>query len=171
MAKSFSIEVLDVLECRCTAKLAKIIRPCLFYTYENSAMTEFVDYSYFYTGLLPRVNNYCKQRGIELTISGYSENVAHRSPKLNMLKLREDHIRMVSNALVAQRGVLVAPIDRDRTAMAMAIISAYLGNRHDNVLWLCHKNDLIYQVIGKLEEMNDARYLDDFRRAIKETDL
>ncbi len=32
-------------------------------------------------------------------------------------------------------------------------------------------NDLIYQGIRKLEEMNDIRYLDDFRKAIKETDL
>jgi len=163
---TFPIEVLDVLECKCGPALAEIIRPALsfpavFYRqgqykkirkeYDKSTMTKGDNGYFFWSGLLPRVREFCKEKEVPISVSGYSETISYSTPKLRTLSLREEQLRLVTTALEKQRGVLVAPTATGKTAMAMAIISAFIkGN--SKVIWLCHTKDLMYQAGGVAEK-------------------
>jgi len=159
------ITILDVLECCCDPALASMIKtelsyPVVFYQqgqfrkirkeYEKSTMSKGDGRYFFWTGHIPRVLKYCKHRNIPIEIAGEQEVMEHGEPKLNTLSLREEQLRLVRAALRRQRGVLIAPTGTGKTAMAIAVISAYL-RKHIKVLWLCHTKDLMYQAGGVAE--------------------
>ena len=159
------IEILNPVECRVKAALAGIIRPCLSYTavtyiqgpyrkirkeYQKSSLTKDDEGNfYFYTGCLPRVLNYCKEKSIPVEVKGEEEKLKAGKFSLKTLTLREEQDRLVKSALVVQRGVVKAPTGIGKTACGLAIISAF---PKVVVLWLCHTKDLMYQAGGVAEK-------------------
>ena len=159
------IEILNPIECRVGAALATIIRPCLSYTavtyvqgpyrkirkeYQKSTMTRDDEGNfYFYTGCLRRVLNYCHEKNVPVSVSGVEEKLGAGKFSLRTLTLREEQIRLVEAALKAGRGVIKAPTGIGKTAIGLAIISAY---KDAKVLWLCHTKDLMYQAGGVCEK-------------------
>lgn len=120
----FKIQILDTIECTCDLALANIIRPCLSYPavfykqgmyrkirteYEKSTMTKAGDVYFFFTGLLPRVLDFCKENNIPVEVEGELEKIPFSEPKLKGKTLRSEQIRLVTTALERQRGVLVSP--------------------------------------------------------------
>lgn len=162
----FKIQILDTIECTCDPALANIIRPCLSYPavfykqgmyrkirteYEKSTMTKAGDVYFFFTGLLPRVLNFCKENNIPVNVEGKLEKIPFSEPKLKNLSLRKEQIRLVTNALEKQRGVLIAPTGTGKTLIALAVISSFM-DKDTNVLWLCHTKDLMYQAGREAEK-------------------
>jgi superfamily II DNA or RNA helicase len=159
------IEILNPIECRIKAGLAAIIRPCLSYTavtyiqgpykkirkeYQKSTLTKDDEGSfYFYTGCLQRVLNYCKEKNVPIEVKGGEEKLTAGKFSLKTLTLREEQIGLVEHALIYQRGVVKAPTGIGKTAVGLAIISAF---PKAVVLWLCHTKDLMYQAGGVAEK-------------------
>lgn len=160
------IEVLDVCDCKVSKALSDIIKSCLEYPavfyqqgpyrkirkeYMKSVITKGEKYNYFPTGLLPRVIDYCKGRNIDVNVIGKIEKLgATKKPTVNGLELREEQLHSVNKAIKIQRGVLVAPTGTGKTAMGMAVISAF---PKASVLWLCHTKDLMYQAADEAKKL------------------
>ena len=161
------IEIINTLECKIGSALAKILRPILSYTavyyqqtkyrkirreYLANVMNKVGTNYYFYLGLLDKVLSFCKENNIPIKITGEIETLSLiRTPKLNTKVLREEQIRLVTAATERQRGVLVAPTGTGKSAMGIAIISAFLGEE-TKALWLCHTKDLMYQAARVAKE-------------------
>ena len=169
----FTIEILDVIDCRVKPALAEIIRPAISFTsvfyrqgmyrkilqeYEKSTMIKGKDCFYFRTGLLPRVLAYCKERDIPIEVIGKQEKVPFSAPRLKVtvkidgkwtvIDLMEEQVRLINNAIKKQRGVLIAPTASGKSAMAISVISAFPKAK---IIWLCHTKDLMYQA-GEVAE-------------------
>jgi len=160
------IEILDVIDCRIKKALADIIRPELSYTavfyqqgpykkirkeYEKSIMKKGSDYYYFPTGLLPRVLAYCKERNVDITITGKAETLsATNKTSLKGIVLREEQQRLVDAAIKKGRGSLVASTGQGKTYMGLAVVSAF---KNAKTLWLCHTLDLMYQAAERAKEV------------------
>lgn len=170
------IEILDPIECRCDVALAQIIKPCVSYTsvfyqqgfyrkirreYEKSVLKKGDNRYYFYTGLLPRILNYCKEKNVPVTIIGEEERVPASTSipesfvsalKKENIVLREEQLRLMLKEIKAHRGVLVSGTGSGKTIMGLGVISAFLEeNPRLKVLWLCHTKDLMYQS-GKIAQ-------------------
>lgn len=166
-----NIDILDCCDCRVDPALAAIIRPelsfpAVFYQqgpyrkirkeYQKSIMIKGEKHYYFPTGLLSRVLAYCETKNIDVTVTGKEERLKRsKEPSINGLVLREEQLRLINKAIKQQRGVLIAPTGVGKTAMGMAIISAFPKN---HVLWLCHTKDLMYQAADEAKKLlNDNR--------------
>jgi len=171
------IEIIDVIDCKISKALADIIRPCLSYTaffyqqgpyrkirreYQKSLLEEGASGSYFKTGLLDRVLDYCKKRNVSITVKGKVEKLPVPENKVFMndltlngkINLREEQLRLIIKAIKSQRGVLVAPTGVGKTAMGLAIVAVF---PKASVLWLCHTKDLMYQAAGEAEKLLDGK--------------
>lgn len=165
------IEIIDIIDCKISKALADIVRPCLSYTatfyqqgpyrkirreYQKSLMEKggSGDF-YFKTGLLGRVVTYCKERNVSITVKGDLEKlVATAKSSLKDIILREEQMRLVEKAVVAQRGVLVAPPGEGKSLLGLAVISAF---PKASVLWLCHTKDLMYQAADFAKKHLDGK--------------
>jgi superfamily II DNA or RNA helicase len=99
----------------------------------------------FYTGLIPRVINYCKVQGEEVILLDMPENHIKLStipipPSLNFRPFQE---QFVKTSLVEGRGIFIAPTGTGKTVLGLGII-AYLWE-HYKILWLCHTKSLMMQ--------------------------
>lgn len=163
-----NIRILDPIHCEVQPALAAILKQELSFTavfykqgmfrkerveYQKPVIWKVKNGNYvFSTGLLPRVINYCKNKNVPLTFTGEEEKLPVFTVKMNHLTLREEQIRLVNSALKKQRGVLVAPTGVGKTALGIAVISAFLENKDFRALWLCHTKDLMYQSAGVCKE-------------------
>lgn len=159
------IEIHDVIDCSTDPALAKIIEPCLSYKsvyyrqglykkirkeYMKSSMSKGSGRYFFYTGLLPKVIAFCKERNVPITIEGEEERIPPLTPNLDTRIFTDEirrkiQIRQVEKALKKQRGVIVAPTGTGKTMTGLAILSAFIIHKHIKILWLCHTKDLMYQ--------------------------
>lgn len=159
-----NIEIVNAIECRVGHALAKIIKPCLSYTavtfvqgpyrkirkeYQKSTMYKDDKDYYFYAGCLPRVLKFCKENNVDVTVVGEEEKLEAGKFALKTLTLRNEQMRLVEATLKTQRGVVKAPTGVGKTAIGLAIISAF---KKAKVIWLCHTTDLMYQAGGVAEK-------------------
>lgn len=109
----------------------------------------------FFTGLIPRIQKYCKQNNIDITISKSPEYVEliesisiSKTRKLQGIELREDQNRLVESALKYKRGIISAIMGTGKTAIAIDIINKL----NCNTLFLVPRLDLLKQTVGELKK-------------------
>jgi superfamily II DNA or RNA helicase len=155
------IQILDSVNCEVQPALATIIKPLLSFTavyytqgffkkerheYEKTIMIKRKSGTYLFpTGLLPKVVKYCVQKNVPIKVIGKEEKLPYSKPTMKTLTLRDEQVRLVNSALKKQRGVLVAPTGVGKTALGIAVISSFVGDKDFKALWLCHTKDLMYQ--------------------------
>ena len=102
------------------------------------------------TGLIPKVVEFLQKRGINFELSGYNEKIKPANkPKLKGIKFREDQLRLISNAVDKQRGVVLSPTGSGKTIIAMGIMSCYPKKQ---ILFLCHTLDLLNQTHSEFKK-------------------
>jgi superfamily II DNA or RNA helicase len=103
---------------------------------------------FFYTGLIPRVKEYCKESNIRCDVYSLQESyIGSYPPMLHGIELREDQIELVSDACNKHRGVIQAPTGTGKTILQMAIRSAFRMNR---CLILAHTTSIVKQTFAEL---------------------
>ena len=162
------IVLLDPIHCEVQPALAAIIKPLLSFTavyytqgffkkerheYEKPVMFKSKKGTFlFATGLLPKVVRYCIEKNVPIKVIGKEEKVPYGKVEMRTITLREEQVRLVNSALKKQRGTLIAPTGVGKTALGIAIISAFVKNEDFRALWLCHTKDLMYQSAGVCEK-------------------
>jgi len=102
------------------------------------------------TGLIPKVVEFLQKRKSNFKLSGYSEKLkSANKPKLKGVKFREDQLRLISNAINEQRGVILSPTGSGKTIIAMGIMSCFPKRR---ILFLCHTLDLLHQTYSEFKK-------------------
>jgi len=104
----------------------------------------------FYSGLIPRVKQFCDKRGISLeTIEDPHPKIeVNKNPRLHGIKFRPDQLHLIHKAIEHKRGVLVAPMRTGKTIVMLGILSMMPTAR---VLFLCHSKDVIFQTADELK--------------------
>lgn len=162
------VVILDPIHCEVQPALAAIIKPLLSFTavyytqgffkkerheYEKPVVFKSKRGTFlFATGLLPKVVKYCIEKNVPIKVIGKEEKVPYNKVEMKTITLREEQVRLVNSALRKQRGTLVAPTGLGKTALGIAIISAFVKNEDFKALWLCHTKDLMYQSAGVCEK-------------------
>jgi len=104
----------------------------------------------FWTGLVPRVQEYCKRENIDLSLTEKSfeklwinlRPLFFPPPKMNGFDLRQDQLDLIRKAITQARGVIQAPTGSGKTALAAGLIKCYPKAK---TLFLCHTKTLIDQ--------------------------
>ena len=160
------IKILDAVECEISKQDAALLKPCLSFDayywkqtpYKKKKMKYSKDvFSFrgqkvwrFYTGLLPRIKEWCKQKDIDLEIVGdefYLEQQVE--PFLKGITFRDDQLAMIKAACKQQRGIVHAATGVGKTIIMLGIISCFKGY---HVLILAHTIDITSQIYGKLKD-------------------
>ena len=106
----------------------------------------------FLTGLLPRIKLFCKQKNIDILITG-EENIEvlppTKKPKLNGIVFRPDQKKALRAVRKYNTGRVVFPTGSGKTIIACGIIAMFDGYR---VLFLCHTKDLIEQTLEQFKK-------------------
>ena len=154
------IKVLDAVHCQ-VMEGKSLITPCLtiqatFWKqgpYHKEAKTYnkvFMTGKLFFTGLLPRVEDYCRRQNITCKVSG-REGITNLpvsdQPSLPGVTFRPDQIQLMEQALQGGRGIIKSPTGSGKTVIAAGIMSCYPKAK---ILFLCHTIDLINQTYAEL---------------------
>lgn len=160
---SLWIRQLDPVESLMSQELFKLVDPIISYqaVFYQQSMYRKIRRQYkkttkigstkegvlFYTGLIPRILKFCKEKDLDVCISGDVYFVqTDRNPKFpEGVVLREFQKTLMDTACLMSRGVLKAPTGTGKTVLGLALIAS-IANL-DQVLWLCHTKDLITQTV------------------------
>lgn len=96
----------------------------------------------FLTGLIPRIENYCRAQGIPFEYDRPEPLRASSDPILPGIIFREDQNRLLQEVAKHQRGIIKSPTGSGKTCLAGAICSMWPKS---NILFLCHTIDLLTQ--------------------------
>jgi superfamily II DNA or RNA helicase len=159
------IEILDSIECQVSKKDAATLFPIL--SFESSYWTQgpFKKqrktyqknvFSYkgqthwrFYTGLLPRIRQWCIAQNIPLRIIGEELKIPRQNPPfLEGIEFRPDQLKMIDLACEHGRGVIHAPTGVGKTIMQLGLTSCYPNAK---VLLLCHTVSIIDQTFKEFQ--------------------
>lgn len=164
------IEILNPVESRVTQSDGKRIRPCLTYKAQfwksikigNRVRKERREYPkdvftskddrhwYFHTGLISKVEAYCKRKNIPVKIIGEEgEKIVYKSPKLPGITLRLDQKELIELACIKHRGVIQAPTGTGKTLLQMGVISCFPQFR---ILLLAHTVGIVKQTYNEMKE-------------------
>ena len=107
----------------------------------------------FYTGLIPKIQELCKTKGMELTVCLEDEEPIRLStkPMPDSLKLRPFQSDFIKQAILKKRGVLIAPTGTGKTILALGLIASLY--EHYKILWLCHTKSLMSQSAKETEKI------------------
>jgi len=161
------IRILDNVHCRIEDRQEmKLIKPCLSYPYVfwrpgqyHRIRKEARGYliskdGIFLSGFIPRIKQYARENGIELSWKGQLEYLdSARPPSLKNLTLRPDQIQLINLAIKRQRGVIQAPTGIGKTVLALGLISCFPGR---SVLILCRETGLMDQTYAELKKEFDS---------------
>ena len=155
------IRVLDTIHCKANKEARSIILPALAYKAIVSKRNPFGGRQErqvkqhlitgrkgtggtFFTGLLPRVKKYCKQKGKTVRVIGRQERIMPaRRPKLKGITFRPDQKKALRAVAHKARGRIVFPTGSGKTIIVLGIISMFENVR---TLFLCHTLDLLMQL-------------------------
>jgi superfamily II DNA or RNA helicase len=105
----------------------------------------------FYTGLIPKIQEFCLKNKIDLTFEKHTPVANKISPKLpDGIVLRDFQKDLINLACTLERGILKAPTGTGKTILGLALLSSLSGL--DGVLWLCHTKDLMYQTADEAKK-------------------
>jgi len=107
----------------------------------------------FYTGLIPKIQDICKAKGVELTVCLEDEEPIRLStkPLPDSLKLRPFQTDFIKQAILKKRGVLIAPTGSGKTILGIGLIASLY--EHYKILWLCHTKSLMSQSAKEFEKV------------------
>jgi len=159
------IEILDSIECEISKRDGAVLAPAL--SFESSYWVQGPlkksrkvykknVFSFkgkqvwrFYTGLLPRVLEYCEENGIPVEVIGEELKIKpQKKPHLAGITFRDDQLKLIDAACKAGRGVIQAPTGVGKTIIQLGIISCYPKHR---ILVLVHNKDIVLQTFKKLK--------------------
>ena len=160
------IQILDAIECRVSRADGELLFPCLSFesvywkqgpfkrqrkTYQKSVFSfKGKEFWRFYTGLLPRIRQWCVDQGIPLEVVGEEIRIKRQNPPfLKGVTFRDDQLAMIDVACSKQRGVIQSPTGSGKTIMQLGLMSCYTKAR---ILLLAHSNDITSQTFNKLQE-------------------
>jgi superfamily II DNA or RNA helicase len=101
----------------------------------------------FYTGLIPRIQEICREKGIPLEVYTEDEEPIKLSTKAipKVLQFRPFQEEFIRTAIQKKRGVLIAPTGTGKTILGLGLIASLYENY--KILWLCHTKSLMYQTV------------------------
>jgi len=162
------IKILDSIECEISKGDAAVIVPCL--SFESSYWVQGPlkksrkvykknVFSFkgkqvwrFYTGLLPRVLEYCKKNSILVELVGEELKIKpQKKPHLDGITFRDDQLKLIDAACGAGRGVVVSPTQSGKTLVFLGIMSCY---QDLNILVLSHTTAITKQTFDRLKKYN-----------------
>jgi len=160
------IEILDAVECEVSAKDGAVLLPVLSFessfwvqgphkksrkTYQKNVFNfKGKQVWRFYTGLLPRVLNYCKDQDIPVTLKGDEFIIEPQNePHLKGIIFRDDQIKLMDAACKQNRGIISSATGSGKTIMQLGIISCYPDC---NFLILAHTVGIVGQTFEKLKQ-------------------
>lgn len=169
------IHTLDSVWSVCETKIAKLIAEELSYvdvywrkSYKKPGKKERVERKicmlecrgdqshYFHTGFIPRVLNFCEKYNIPYEYSTDVEPTSFDEPHIESLTFRDYQNEALEAALQNGRGVLKAATGVGKSIVLAGLMSAF---SEENILFLCHSNDLVKQIIQDyIEEFNIGEY-------------
>jgi superfamily II DNA or RNA helicase len=157
------IKLIDPVESLMSQDLFKLVDPIISYqaVFYQQVMHQKIRRQYkkttkigstkegvlFYTGLIPRILNFCKEKMLEIHISGEVFSISRtNNPSIpEEIILRDFQLKLIDSAVNASRGILKAPTGTGKTILGLSLIAS-IANL-DQVLWLCHTKDLISQTV------------------------
>ena len=162
------IEILDAIECQVSRADGELLFPCLSFesvywkqgpfkrqrkTYQKSVFSfKGKEFWRFYTGLLPRIRQWCVDQGIPLEIVGEEIAIPRQNPPflkgIGFKEFREDQLKLIDVACSAGRGVIEAATGVGKTLMQLGIMSCYPKS---NILLLAHTTGIISQTFQELK--------------------
>lgn len=162
MGKPF-VRVLDSIHSKANPKARELILPCLSYEDVHWRRKRFGSKSSsatrhlitgrentggtFLTGLLPRIIEFSKQSGFDVSIrDGNTEVIrpSRRRPMLNGITFRPDQKRALRAMLRLHRGIIKFPTGSGKTYIALGFFSLYENSPR---LFLCHTKELLEQTV------------------------
>lgn len=166
MGKEPEIKILDTVHCKADKEAREAILPCLKVkkqimkkeVFGSSPDVKVVHMitghpgtaGHFFTGLLPRIKNFCHKKGMKIKFTGKAERIeATARPKLKGVKFRPDQRKAFRAIKKKQRGKVVFPTGSGKTVIALGAFSMYPDCRR---LFLCHTKDLLEQTIEEIEK-------------------
>jgi len=110
-------------------------------------------YSYFLTGLVPRIIKGLDRKGIEYELIGGENPLPHNSPNLpeieTFTEFRPDQIYLINKARRHIRGIIKSPTGTGKTLIQMGICSCY---PQSTILIMAHTIDIVKQTVDELEK-------------------
>ena len=104
----------------------------------------------FYTGLIPRILAFCMENNIAVEYTAPKKNIKPKELVLPKgMELRSFQMDLIKKIHKKERGILKAPTGTGKTVLGLSIIASI--DNVDQVLWLCHTKDLLYQTAKEAE--------------------
>lgn len=151
------IEILDPVRSKLSPKedIDKIL-PCLAYESEYRIKGEYGSIKKnneayvinrgsgkFFTGLIPRIQTYCQNKGIKIDINGQLEILKpEKAPYLPGFTFRDDQLQTMKSIMDNQRGVIKNATGTGKTVLAGGICSIWPSA---HTIFLCQTLDLLQQ--------------------------
>jgi len=153
--------VLDPVETLCSAAFGQLVRPSISYEavywkdgQRGKKRTSYIKDVFihkdgrscrFHTGLLPRINKFCKDREITFRLK-YTQRVIipGTDPQLPGITFRPDQLSAIQKARKHQRGIIHHATATGKTVILAGIASCF---RDCRMLILVHSLDLLKQLV------------------------
>jgi len=104
----------------------------------------------FLTGLIPRVKQYLRRKGIKIKVIGRAEKLQVSSNwQIKGITYRTDQERILKAIARKQRGFIKSPTGSGKTVIAMGVSAMFKNTRR---LFLCHTKDLMRQTYEEFLE-------------------
>jgi superfamily II DNA or RNA helicase len=160
------ITILDAIECEVSVPDGRRLIPCLSFEssywkqgpYKKQRQTYMKQvFSFkgkrvwrFYTGLLSRILEWCKENRIPVEIIGDEFIIEPQNePYLKGITFRDDQLKLITAACEQNRGVISSATGSGKTLMQLGIISCYPDC---NFLILAHTVGIVSQTFEKLKQ-------------------
>jgi len=159
------LKVLDSIHTKANQTARDLILPCLSYEDVQWRRKRFGSKSVattrhlitgrkntggtFLTGLLPRIIEYSKQSGFDVSVDDRTEIIlpSRRVPKLKGITFRPDQKKALRAISRSQRGIVKFPTGSGKTIIALGLFSMYERSPR---LFLCHTKDLVLQTVEEI---------------------
>jgi len=121
------------------------------FNYRKSRVCYAVTRKSFYTGLIPRVKEYCERNDIDLKVNSDDWHLKPSRKKLKLpgITFRPDQLESIYAVAEKQRGLIIAPTGSGKTILALGVASMFPKAR---ILVLCHSNSIIRQTFKKARD-------------------
>jgi superfamily II DNA or RNA helicase len=160
---NYKVDVINALNCKADKELIPELRSLLKYKTEfwiqgsfgkRKRTTERYLISLsglFARGLLPKLIKHYDGKGTPIDVidvKGVLKPIPYVKTPLPGITLRPDQERIVTSALIKQRGVIVSATGSGKTIIAASVINCFNNSK---TLFLCHTIDLVNQTVEVFE--------------------
>jgi superfamily II DNA or RNA helicase len=158
------LEVLDSVWVRCSPTTAKIIEENIFYIdsywiqgpfrkekqeYQVSLVEKVKGEYLFYAGLLSRVLEIFKKRKEKIILEDHRKEVFFDDPHIEGGEFRKFQAEALERALERGNGIIHHATGTGKSFVILGLVSAF---NQENILFLVHTKDLMYQLASLMEK-------------------